>query len=530
MLKKTLALEGYGYAMWDWNFRIGVVNKPVTNKQTIADTYPATRPVKFVGAGSFIIQSGRDLRYDPANLAPLGSGPSLLMKIASSSGTPIPYEMPVEGNRFSMPIEAQLVAPLSVVGFKSDNISSLFPQPLKRPVFALPAIQSPVVPGQTHSTVWYFQTGEGGSYVQQQLNGLGRWPDGQPFAPSYRIVASISTDALFQPVTESHVHVDSLANNFLHQFPYSTYNWELFLHAPLAISDHLASQQRFEDARRWLHAVFDPTTGKKDKNKIPQFWRFLPFDNTTQPVEIAKLLSWLADPNMVDPRDTQTIEDQLNWQVKEWKKNPFMPHAIARLRPSAYQWYTFFAYLEVLIGWGDQLFRRDTRESVNDATLLYVLAAKLLGPRPRTVPPSTPPYELTYRLLQGDPNQIDSFSNAWVNYADLPGVKQLASAQADASRATQSFALMKTSNQPSDHVPVPLPNTSSILSNLSSLSALAFCIPQNDKVTEFYDRLEKRLFDIRNCRNIDGVFRELPLYQPPIDPLLLIRARAAGLD
>ena len=49
-------------------------------------------------------------------------------------------------------------------------------------------------------------------------------------------------------------------------------------------------------------------------------------------------------------------------------------------------------------------------------------------------------------------------------------------------------------------------------------------------MTEFYDRVENRLFNVRNCRNIDGVFRDLPLYQPPIDPLLLIRAKAAGLD
>jgi hypothetical protein len=49
-------------------------------------------------------------------------------------------------------------------------------------------------------------------------------------------------------------------------------------------------------------------------------------------------------------------------------------------------------------------------------------------------------------------------------------------------------------------------------------------------VTELYDRVEKRLFNVRNCRNIDGVFRDLPLYDPPIDPLLLIRAKAAGLS
>ena len=32
------------------------------------------------------------------------------------------------------------------------------------------------------------------------------------------------------------------------------------------------------------------------------------------------------------------------------------------------------------------------------------------------------------------------------------------------------------------------------------------------------------------AENIEGVFRDLPLYEPPIDPLLLIRARAAGLN
>jgi hypothetical protein len=188
-----------------------------------------------------------------------------------------------------------------------------------------------------------------------------------------------------------------------------------------------------------------------------------------------------------------------------------MPHVIARLRPSAYQWQTFFAYLDVLIGWGDQFFRRDTRESVNDATLLYVLAARLLGPRPRIIPSPTPPYALTYRLLQGNPNPIDDFSNAWINYADLPGIKQIASAQNAGSSCRTRFESYGTRS-------------------LTSLTALAFCIPQNDKVTEYYDTLENRLFNVRHCRNIDGVFRDLPLYDPPIDPLLLIRARAAGLD
>jgi hypothetical protein len=535
VLKKTLALEGNGYAMWDWKFNIGVINKrvPARTQKTIADTYSTKRLVKRAPAGKFIIQSGIDLRYYPAaNFVPPGKGPSLLLVLPPPLGTIVP-EMSVEGNRFFMsddPIGS--VRPKEAMGIKLDDAGRLFPLTLSLPLFALPAIQSPVATGQARSPVWYIQNSDGGFYLQEQADGLHRWPDGQPFASAYRIAASVSTIALFQPGVESHLHVDSLANNFLRQFPYANYNWELFLHAPLAIADYMARQQNFEEARRWLHAVFDPTAEKKDKTtqQIPQFWRFLPFDNATQPIAIAKLLTWLADPKMVDPQDTQALEKELSSQVKEWEKNPFMPHVIARLRPSAYQWYTFFAYLDVLIGWGDQLFRRDTRESVNDATLLYILAAKLLGPRPRTIPAPTAPYALTYRLLRGDPNQIDSFSNAWVNYADLPGLKQFASTQVGSARSSQSFALLKAPGQPSEHLPIPATDVSSAIQHLTSLGALAFCVPRNEKVTEFYDRVENRLFNVRNCRNIDGVFRELPLYQPPIDPLLLIRAKAAGLD
>src|SRR5262249_39596788 len=39
-----------------------------------------------------------------------------------------------------------------------------------------------------------------------------------------------------------------------------------------------------------------------------------------------------------------------------------------------------------------------------------------------------------------------------------------------------------------------------------------------------------RLFKIRNCMNIEGVVRQLPLFDPPIDPGMLVRARAAGID
>ena len=57
-----------------------------------------------------------------------------------------------------------------------------------------------------------------------------------------------------------------------------------------------------------------------------------------------------------------------------------------------------------------------------------------------------------------------------------------------------------------------------------------FCVPRNKDLLGYWDRLSDRLYKIRNCMNIDGVRRTLALFQPPIDPALLVRARAAGLS
>ena len=74
------------------------------------------------------------------------------------------------------------------------------------------------------------------------------------------------------------------------------------------------------------------------------------------------------------------------WKAPEekWRENPFNPHLIARLRLVAYQKAAVMKYLDNLIAWGDSLFGRDTIETVNEATQLYILAANILGPRPQS--------------------------------------------------------------------------------------------------------------------------------------------------
>ena len=44
--------------------------------------------------------------------------------------------------------------------------------------------------------------------------------------------------------------------------PTSIYNWEVFFHNPLLVATQLSQAQRFEEAQRWFHLIFDPTTNE----------------------------------------------------------------------------------------------------------------------------------------------------------------------------------------------------------------------------------------------------------------------------
>ncbi|HXS16811.1 MAG TPA: hypothetical protein VN764_06465, partial [Polyangiaceae bacterium] len=52
----------------------------------------------------------------------------------------------------------------------------------------------------------------------------------------------------------------------------------------------------------------------------------------------------------------------------------------------------------------------------------------------------------------------------------------------------------------------------------------------NTKLDGYWDTVADRLFKIRNSMNIDGIKRTLALFEPPIDPALLVKAAAAGID
>jgi hypothetical protein len=398
--------------------------------------------------------------------------------------------------------------------------------------------------------------------------------------------------------------------------PYGIYLREVFFHIPFIIANHLNSQQKFAAAQRWYHYLFDPTSpieGEDDPAK--RVWHYREFH----------------EQNMVNLRRALTNESAL----EEYRKKPFNPFAIARLRPGAFQKAIVMKYIDNLLDWGDNLFAQFTMESVGEATMLYVMASDILGPRPVEVgdcqePDSQP---MTYRriapyldnssdfiielehlelvdtgMLKGQKNisqllryePVTELAKSAVGPA-VPAASNPKTAQAsgsisdplnwrktgqslwakvggtdlrtlaafgdglgngDSSVATPGLESQnnryRISVSPDPIVPhgpnATLPagalglydyQRSRMIGSRDTFpsakyqpkhvleickTSLVFCVPPNKDLRDYWDRVERRLYNIHNCMDINGVRRDLALFSAELDPRLLARARAEGLS
>jgi hypothetical protein len=266
---------------------------------------------------------------------------------------------------------------------------------------------------------------------------------------------------------------------------YAVYNWELFFHIPLYVAQLLSQNQQFEDAQNWFHYIFDPTRQSPDPAP-KRFWTPKPLYNITSADIInQRINNLLLLVNQGDP-------DTLN-QVARWRNDPFNPFLLADLRPVAYMKSVVMAYLDNLIAWADNLFATDSREALSEATLLYVIASEILGPDPVAI---MPPQHADDSYNDLAP-KLDAFANALVDIENVIG---------------QGGGSGGGGNQ------MPAPQT------------FYFKIPPNDRLLGYWGTVADRLFKLRHCQNISGVTRQLALFDAPIDPGLLIKARAAGID
>ena len=418
--------------------------------------------------------------------------------------------------------------------------------------------------------------------------------------------------------------------------PLGTYLREVWLEFPYLIAGHLNGQQRFAAAQRWYHYLFDPTSDApaSDPDRV---WRYRGFRRAS----------------------VQSLRDALvnGAALETYRKDPFNPHAIARLRPGSHKKAVVMRYLDNLIDWGDALFAEFTRESLNEATMLYILAADILGPRPpdvgecgegaiqpRTyeriepalgetsdflielelVSPTNHGYfsDANRRGLAEVDKMLLSSDGAKTKHAALAPTAAIATTAASPAAASdlngrngagfegamagsggslwttaggtpigtpqtgpvgglgptiaggESRRITSMGNPvnpsivvkgaegvglkpfgddtviPFDYLPhkgflEPMrPSRDDVdthrphtweppalgLAKQAGGKAAVFCVPPNTDLLAYWDRVEDRLNKIRNCMDITGAQRVPSLFAPEIDPLLLARARAAGLS
>ena len=148
-------------------------------------------------------------------------------------------------------------------------------------------------------------------------------------------------------------------------------------------------------------------------------------------------------------------------------------------------------YIDNLLDWGDQLFAQDNRESINQATLLYFLAYDLLGEEPENLGKMRSPAPKTFQQIKD-------------KYEDIPQF------------------LIDLENRVNDTTPTAIASTP--FNDLNTY----FCAPENEQFIAYWERVEDRLYKIRHSLSIEGIRRQLALFQPPIEPSQLVRAVAGG--
>jgi len=344
------------------------------------------------------------------------------------------------------------------------------------------------------------------------------------------------------------------------------YLWEIFFHAPFLIADTLSTAQRFEEARSWYEHVFDPT-------EPAEAWKFLPFltvdvellveqirdrlarlENAKVDVsavrgllappsadllamdaafqgerelgsdELAKLSAFGKLPSLLAAplapllalretelkglaKDVAELVDMIaalrtRWeamqasrqaQIDTYLDDPFDPHAIAAERPIAYRKAIVLRYLDNLLDWGDMLFSQYTRESINEARMLYIHASDLLGRRPES---------LGRRLLSAD--------SAYVGLRD--------------ERDGEYDMLLQLKGSLAEDAKLSFSGSVEAEPDASPY----FFVPANEELDRYWSRVADRLYKIRHGLNIEGVNQPLALFEPPLDPMALVRAVAGA--
>jgi hypothetical protein len=333
-----------------------------------------------------------------------------------------------------------------------------------------------------------------GKLIEKLDNPVSGDPIGDMLAPTFLA----NPDDTVQEPSAQYQHIFDILHDYTFELddpasPYVGYHWELCFHLLHAIAEVHHRNGRYDEELAMLRHILD-TASTDAVAPPPKFWKFKYFRDHADSF-LVSLLDTLADPNADHKAILQAFTTAMT--------TPFQPFAVARSRPVCFAYFTVMKLLDCYIAKADSLLANPTIEKVNECTQWVVKAANLLGPRPQRVPPIGTVAPKSYDQLGPASSRRDLLGDALVDLeAQFP------------------FNLTTTTVQPS-------PGKGPLL---GLGQTLYFCIPEDQRLLGYWDTVEDRLFKIRHCENLAGQVQLLPLFDPPIDPGLLVAATAAGLD
>lgn len=354
------------------------------------------------------------------------------------------------------------------------------------------------------------------------------------------------TSFVLQPYPDAHF-------GFEESEAYAEYNWEVFYHAPLLVANRLRAQGRYQDAERWYRFIFDPLSSEEESSGMGErFWMTKPlFEEASSGMpDVIQAIFNHEGPGS----DAQKLGGFAK-SILRWTHDPFNPHAIASVRSGTYRWAAVRAYLDNLIDWADAMFRRDTIESINEATQLYQLAAAILGKKPAQAgelrvdvstfasiespeqfgglaeiegyyPEQNSIGDFDFDATPGvpiSPPEPPAFGFTYAGHSGGGSSGGFSGPGELVARGVGPIGLSPEYTPSYDFAEHASPGP-------SGPEWWTFCLPPNPQLLEYWDVVADRMFKIRNCQNLEGAERSLALFEAPIDPDLLVRARAAGID
>jgi hypothetical protein len=484
-------------------------------------------------------------------------------------------------------------------------------------------------------------------------------------------------EATPQLVDRAHIQNEVVVGKMDFTGAMGTYFREIFFHVPFLIASQLNGEPNFEAALKWYRYIFDPTANDDDKrhDKREERQRNGASHEVTDhegkgpdrgkaPAETASKVrehekeegdrvldeskrheekehgKTHTDGSTEEVREREKAERDCVWRfiefrnldvptlrkiltdaaaIEAYEQSPFNPHAIARLRLSAYQKCIVMNYIDILIEWGDRLFTQFQMETVNEATLLYVQALEILGPRPeeigdcgegnenertyeriaplvkkgsdflvemetythagsraaRAQPKRRPQHQYTLGYAVAEHyfrDAVDAYRRrgSRANHSESPEQTKEGTGHDAGHHEDKRIHTNRSANGEDRHAPKVKAEHGAAHpfhwkgANGSSRSASngkahegpgrkspdkvsgghaprfawsvvrhvlpAFCVPPNASLLAYWDLVEDRLYKIRHGMDITGALRQLSLFAPPIDPMLLVEATAAGLS